>query len=250
MVGSRPRRWLTLGGLALAASCASAAAPRPASPAPPPATPVVAIAPATDPAPEPTTDPAPDPAPAPTAAPPCPEDPKRDPSQKPAHVLRLVELADAMTIVDLGSGDGYFLCHLSRAVGPRGRVIATERGKRRLQRLEERVAREHLTNVEVVAAPTDDVGIAAGSADRILLVNVWHHLRKRQRYATRIARALAPGGKVIVVDFPPGRGRGTHGIKPERVVAELAAGGLDAAVVPDELTGQYVVTGTPAAGRR
>jgi predicted methyltransferase len=183
-------------------------------------------------------------------APPCPTDRNRDPNQKPAHVVEHLELADAMTVVDLGSGSGYFLCHLSRAVGPRGHVIATEVDKGQVRTLQQRVAKEQLANVDVVLAPANDVGIAAGTADRILLVNVWHHLPDRKRYAAQIARALAAGGKLIVIDFPPARHRGSHGIAPDRVIAELAAGGIDAALVTEELEDQYMIVGTVHAPRR
>lgn len=173
------------------------------------------------------------------APPPCPGD-ARDSRQKPEHVLQLMQLSDAMTVVDIGSGSGYFLCWLSRGVGARGRVVATEIDSALIRDLKRRVEREHLGNVDVIRAPSNDVGISPGVADRILLVNVWHHLPDRKRYATRIARALAPGGKLVVIDFKPGRSAG-HGIQPERIIAELAAGGLDAALVADELAEQYVI---------
>ncbi|HEY5934596.1 MAG TPA: methyltransferase domain-containing protein [Kofleriaceae bacterium] len=179
----------------------------------------------------------------PVALAPCPSSP-RDKRQLPDHVVKLAELGDAMTVVDLGSGDGYFLCHFSRAVGPRGRVVATEVRAGLVRALKKRVAREALANVEIVRAPANDVGVAG--ADRIVLVNVWHHLPARKRYAARIARALAPGGKVVVIDFPR-RGQAGHGIAPERVLAELAAGGIEAKLVRAELTGQYVIIGSPRA---
>jgi ubiquinone/menaquinone biosynthesis C-methylase UbiE len=156
--------------------------------------------------------------------------------------MHLLGLSPAMTVVDLGSGSGYFLCHLSRAVGATGHVIATDIDKDLVRKLEERARREQLANVDVVRAPASDVGIAPGTADRILLVNVWHHLPDRKRYAARIARALASGGKVVIIDFKP---RGDHGILPERILAELTAGGIDGAVVADELADQYVIIGTP-----
>jgi ubiquinone/menaquinone biosynthesis C-methylase UbiE len=155
--------------------------------------------------------------------------------------MKLATLSDAMTVVDLGSGSGYFLCWLSRAVGPHGHVIATEVDKSLVGDLHKRVEREKLPNVEILLAPANDVGIAAGSADRILLVNVWHHLPDRKRYAARVARALSPSGKVIVIDFKP---RGDHGIAPERVLAELAAGGIDGALVSEDLPDQYVIIGS------
>jgi predicted methyltransferase len=180
----------------------------------------------------------------PVAFAPCPKDPQRDATQKPDEVMHLVEASDSMTVVDLGSGSGYFLCWLSRAVGPHGHVIATEIDKGLVRDLNKRVEREKLPNVEVVLAPSNDVGIAAGTADRILLVNVWHHLPDRKHYAGRVAHALSPHGKVIVIDFKP---RGDHGIAPERVLTELAAGGIDGALVAEDLPDQYVIVGSAHA---
>jgi arsenite methyltransferase len=158
--------------------------------------------------------------------------------------MQLAEITESMTVVDLGSGSGYFLCWLSRAVGERGHVVATEVDKALVRALKKRVENEHLPNVEVVLAPTTDVGVAPATADRILLVNVWHHIANRPRYAARVARALSPGGKVVIVDFKPGARPGGHGIQPERVLTELAAGGIDATVVDDELTDQFVIIGS------
>jgi ubiquinone/menaquinone biosynthesis C-methylase UbiE len=154
-----------------------------------------------------------------------------------------------MTVVDLGSGSGYFLCRLSHAVGAHGHVIATEIDKSLVNDLKQRATREQLTNVDVVLAPANDVGIAPAAADRILLVNVWHHLPDRKRYATRIARALSPGGKVVIVDFKPAGKQSAHGIQPERVLAELSAGGIDGALVPEELSDQYVIIGSVRGAR-
>jgi len=97
-----------------------------------------------------------------------------------------------------------------------------------------------------VAAPPDDVGVPASSADRILVVDVWHHIADREHYAARLAHALEPGGVVFIVDFTADSKRGPppkHRIAPDRVIAELAAGGLAAEVVSESLPDQYVVAG-------
>ena len=166
MLGSRARRWIAICGVIVAGCGGDAAAPR--NPvAPVAATPAPAPAVAPPPAPERAVEPpspvalAPD-APAPpepfVALPPCPADP-RDSEQMPDHVVQLVALSDGMTVVDLGSGNGYFLCRLSRAVGAHGHVIATEVDKQLVSELNKRIAREHLSNAEVVLAPPRDVGV-------------------------------------------------------------------------------------------
>jgi SAM-dependent methyltransferase len=172
--------------------------------------------------------------------------PARAAWQKPDEVVALTALAPGMTVVDLGAGTGYFLSRLSRAVGPAGSVIATDIEPDMVRYLNERAVREGLANVKAVAAPADDVGVPAGSADRILIVDVWHHISDRERYAARMARALKPGGAVVVVDFTMESRRGPpaeHRLPPERVIAELGAGGLAAELVSESLPDQYVVIG-------
>jgi ubiquinone/menaquinone biosynthesis C-methylase UbiE len=171
--------------------------------------------------------------------------PSREEWQKPDEVVALTALSPGMTVVDVGAGTGYFLSRLSAAVGTDGSVIATDIEPDMVRYMKERAEREELANVQVLVAPADDVGVPAGSADRILFVDVWHHIADRERYAARLARALKPGGSVIVVDFTMESRRGPpgHKLPPARVVAELGAGGLAAEQVVETLPDQYVVIG-------
>jgi uncharacterized membrane protein YphA (DoxX/SURF4 family)/predicted O-methyltransferase YrrM len=170
--------------------------------------------------------------------------PDRDLWQKPDEVVRLLELAPGMTVVDVGAGTGYFLAPLSRAVGATGRVLGTDIEPGMVRYMKERAAREELGNVEAVLAPTDDVGVPAGTADRILLVDVWHHIDGREAYASRLARALRPGGSILIIDFTLETERGPpprHRVAPDRVIAELEAGGLSAELIAETLPDQYAV---------
>jgi hypothetical protein len=99
-----------------------------------------------------------------------------------------------------------------------------------------------------VVTPPDDPQLA--NVDRILVVDVWHHLGDRRAYAKKLAAALNPNGFVAIVDFkldakhgPPPK----HRLAPEAVIADLRAGGLDAKVAL-ELTEQYVVIARKPAG--
>lgn len=174
------------------------------------------------------------------------DDPARDAWQKPDEVVKLLELAPGMTVVDIGAGTGYFLARLSRAVGAGGRVVGTDIEPDMVRYMKERAVREKLGNATALQAPPDDVGVAPGSADRALIVDVWHHIHGREQYAGKLARALRPGGLVAIVDFTLESRRGPpreHRLAPETVMAELRAGGFTAELATESLPDQYVVIG-------
>ena len=172
------------------------------------------------------------------------DDPARDAWQRPADVMHLLDLRPGMTVADLGAGTGYFEPHLARLVGPTGHVLALDVEPEMVRYLRDRAAREGLANVEARIVPPDDPTLPPHGVDRVLIVDTWHHISDREAYARKLAAGLTPGGTVTVVDFtresamgPPVSAR----VPPDQVVAELAAGGLLAAVVAETLPEQYVV---------
>lgn len=173
------------------------------------------------------------------------ENPARDAWQRPDDVLAALELGPGMAIADVGAGTGYFTVRLARAVRD-GQIIATDIEPDMVRYLTERAAREGLGNVRAVKAEAADPNLPAGSVDRILVVDVWHHIADRMRYAAGLAAALRPGGKIAIVDFtmtathgPPPK----HRLAPEAIIADLRAAGLDASVSPIQLPEQYIVIG-------
>ena len=83
-------------------------------------------------------------------------------------------------------------------------------------------------------------------AHRVLIVDTWHHIDGRAAYAAKLRGVLAPGGAVFVVDFtmeakhgPPAH----HRLRPEQVMDELTAGGLDASLIEEPLPEQFIVVG-------
>lgn len=181
------------------------------------------------------------------------EAPERAAWQKPAEVVTLAGVAAGMTVADLGAGTGYFLPYLSPAVGPTGKVLALDVEPQMVDFLWGRVENEGLSNVEPRVVAADDPGLAPASVDRILIVDTWHHIDARVTYTGKLAAALEPGGAVVVVDFTKEAPHGpppAHRLTAEEVVAELAAGGLAARILDEDLPYQYVVVGSrPEAGR-
>ncbi|MGE0551655.1 MAG: class I SAM-dependent methyltransferase [Kofleriaceae bacterium] len=171
------------------------------------------------------------------------DDPARDAWQQPDKVISLLELAPEMVVADVGAGTGYFTMRLAPQV-PRGQVIATDLEPDMVRHITERAKREGATNVRAIVTPPEDPQLGARSVDRILVVDVWHHLGDRAAYARKLAAALKPRGMLAIVDFKLDATRGPpkqHRLAPEAIIADLRAGGLDAELASLDLPDQYLV---------
>ena len=174
------------------------------------------------------------------------DDPARDAWQKPDLVLAALDLAPDQIVADVGAGTGYFTVRLARAV-PKGRVIATDIEPDMVRYLADRAKKEKLANIDAQLAGATDPKLAATSVDRILVVDVWHHVADRAAYAKGLAAALRPGGKLAIVDFTMEAKQGPpkhHRLLPEQIIADLKTAGLDASVSPTKLPEQYIVIAT------
>lgn len=177
------------------------------------------------------------------------EGPERDAWQKPAALVAALDLEPGMAVADVGAGTGYLLPHLSPAVGPSGRVYAVDVEPSMVSYLLERASREGLANVVPQLATVNDPMLPPESLDRVVFVDVWHHVPERSAYATRVVRSLRPGAKLVVVDFKLDSPRGPkrpHKLPPEEVTVDLEAAGLAVTVDTDTLPDQYIAVGTKA----
>lgn len=130
------------------------------------------------------------------------DDPEREAWQKPRDVVAAATIAEGMVVADIGAGTGYFEPHLSHAVGQSGRVIALDSTPDLVAHMQRRFKQARLGNVDVRLVPPADPGLAAGSVDRVLIVDAWHHLHNRVAYARKLRQALTTTGRIVIVDYP------------------------------------------------
>jgi cyclopropane fatty-acyl-phospholipid synthase-like methyltransferase len=77
---------------------------------------------------------------------------ERDQWQRPLDIIRALNLQPGSTVVDLGSGAGYFALKLSPAVGERGQVLAVDLRRLSLVFLWTRALLGGQRNIHVIVA--------------------------------------------------------------------------------------------------
>lgn len=130
----------------------------------------------------------------------------RDARQRPADLVQALGIQRGMTVVDLGTGVGYMLPYLSRAVGSAGVVIGEDIHDDFLDRARSKAQSEGLKNVRFVLGTERDPTLPAGSADLILVLDAYHHFDYPERMLAHLRAALKPNGRLAVVEFYKRRG--------------------------------------------
>ena len=173
------------------------------------------------------------------------EDPARDSWQKPQRVLELLGNLEGKTVMDIGSGTGYFSFPMAKAGAT---VICADVDERFLDYIKTRQIREevHPDRLILRKVPYDSPALAEGEVDLVLNVDTYHHIENRPAYFSQVRKGLREGGRLVVIDFnktelpvgPPVEMK----LTPEAVVAELKEAGFsDFEINREDLPYQYLV---------
>ena len=148
---------------------------------------------------------------------------KRDAGEKPAEMMRLAGIKPGMRVVDVLAAGGYYSELLSYVVGPKGHVLLLNNAAYDAfsnNSWRGRIAEHHLANVEHATVDMADMKLGENTYDAALLNKVYHDLYwvspedgwpkiDAGGVLGQIARALKPGGVVLVVDHSAKPGTGS-----------------------------------------
>ena len=134
-------------------------------------------------------------------------------------ILEACRLEKGMVVADVGAGTGLYTRLFSKTVGDAGWVYAVEINPRWLEHIRERARQEGHINITTALAPQDSVMLPPNSVDRVFICDTYHHFEFPRQTMASIAKALRPGGEMVVIDFER-----IEGVSSEWVMGHVRAG--------------------------
>jgi precorrin-6B methylase 2 len=182
------------------------------------------------------------------------ERPEREAEETPTRAVAALDLQPGQTVADIGAGSGYYTMRLSAAVGPRGRVYATDIQPEMLALIKRKIEQKAVSNVELVFGTATESRLPDGVIDVALMVDVYHELAQPQAFLQSLKRAITPAGRLVLIEFRkespwvPIREEHKMSIRDARL--ELEAEGYRFDRVIDVLPWQHILVFRPGVDRR
>lgn len=117
------------------------------------------------------------------------------------EIVAACQLKPGMTVADIGAGTGLFTRLFSDAVGKQGRVIAVDISRKFLDHIQKTARAADQRNIDTLLCQADSTGLPANSVDLAFICDTYHHFEFPHKTMASLARALRPGGRVVLVDF-------------------------------------------------
>ncbi|SVC81842.1 uncharacterized protein METZ01_LOCUS334696, partial [marine metagenome] len=129
--------------------------------------------------------------------------------EEPDRVLDMMNLSPGDVVADVGCGSGYYARRMAHRVAPGGTVFCEDIQPEMLQIMRDRVREEGLTNVEAILGTPTDPQLPTGEIDWVIIADVYHEMSEPEPMLAEIRRALAPTGRVALLEIAWRMGAGT-----------------------------------------
>jgi ArsR family transcriptional regulator len=168
-------------------------------------------------------------------------------SEVEAAVARALGERPVGRLIDIGTGTGRMIELFGRDAAS---ALGVDRSPEMLRLARVKLADAGLTAAELRQADMYSLPFPSGCADTIIIHQVLHYAQHPAAAVAEAARLLAPGGRLLIVDFAPHereelRSRDAHarlGFADDAVVKWMDAAGLDARVIEHLKGGELTVT--------
>ena len=173
--------------------------------------------------------------------------------EQPDRVLDAMGLRPGDVVADVGCGSGYYARRIARRVQPGGTVYCQDIQPEMLDIMRGHAAREGVRGIEAVLGTPTDPRLPTGALDWIIIADVYHEMSDPEPMLAGIREALAPGGRVALLEYRVEDGTGDqikadHTMSVRQVLAEWQAGGFELEALHDFLPGQHLFFFRAAGG--
>lgn len=128
------------------------------------------------------------------------ERPGRVTEELPDRVIQALDLQSSDVIADIGAGTGYFSFRISPHV-PDGKVFAVDIQQDMIDRIQQRIDAEGVTNVEPILGTFLDPNLPDESVDVAIIILAYHEFSHPREMLEHIVAAVKPGGCVVLVEY-------------------------------------------------
>lgn len=154
----------------------------------------------------------------------------REREEECSTLLNALKIKPGQTVCDMGCGNGFYTLKLSAIVGPKGKVLAVDIQQEMLRMLEERAKEAKIANIRPILGTVADPQLPTAAVDLILCVDVYHEFSHPGQMLAAMKKALAPGGRVVLVEFreedPNVPIKPLHKMSKKQVLKELTSNGF------------------------
>jgi len=179
--------------------------------------------------------------------------PEREREEAPAKAIAALDVRPGQTVADIGAGSGYYTVRMAEAVGPKGRVYATDIQPAMLDLIRKKLdAKGIAENVELVLGTLTESKLPDATMDLALMVDVYHELAQPQAFLRSLKRALRPDGRLVLIEFRKESAwvpiREEHKMSVAEARMELEAEGYTFVQTIDVLPWQHILVFKPGGG--
>jgi len=115
----------------------------------------------------------------------------------PSGLLDMLEIKPTDTVVDFGCGPGFYTLGIAQRARS---AVAVDISPEMLRKVQDAATRAGATNIQFIQSDGRRLQLGDRSADKVLLVRVYHEVQEHEAVLREFGRVLRPEGRLILVE--------------------------------------------------